>query len=297
MFFFRPFLLFFTSSPSQQRFLTSLQPRFIMFSARSVGFMSVCRASRVHQGLLVRPGAAALVPRSVSAAATSNGAPQSKAGSREHSNKWYRHPTFVAACTLFSTVAGAWLTGIVGPGRAAAAEEARNMKLAEAAVSFTARRVAAIKETLKRSGTRAAQKPANKVGKGPLPLIKRPYAMSVLEPIVRQAGLYMVCGPTGEGKSSLVEQLAQENRFVICVDLGNVSVDQSVRAVASAIGYSLQYTLDERAAKAAGFGVPIIREKQSFAEFEQMLLAFERACDELREEGALEGCVPVLILE
>lgn len=51
------------------------------------------------------------------------------------------------------------------------------------------------------------------------------------------------------------------------------------------------------AAKAAGFAVPEIKTLQGIAEFEELLMVFERACNELRAEGALGDHVPVLILE
>jgi hypothetical protein len=119
----------------------------------------------------------------------------------------------------------------------------------------------------------------------------------VVAPIVQTAGLYMVCGPKGEGKSSLMELLMEQNRFVVRADLENGSVDLAVRAVAKAIGYNLDYYADERAAKAAGFNVPDIKQEQSFAQFMELLLVFEQACDELHEEGAFGGSVPALILE
>jgi len=58
-------------------------------------------------------------------------------------------------------------------------------------------------------------------------------------------------------------------------------------AVAAAIGYSFDYTADELAAKAAGFNVPVINAQQGMADFEELLLVLEQACNELRAEGAL----------
>jgi hypothetical protein len=128
---------------------------------------------------------------------------------------------------------------------------------------------------------------------------------------VKTTGFYMLCGPKGDDKSLLVWQLAERNPVVILVDLQNGGIDQAVCAVAAAIGYNLDYTADELAAKAAGFNVPVINAQQSVADFEELLLVFEQACDELRAEGALREKheplerlaeqlrehVPVLILE
>ncbi len=91
--------------------------------------------------------------------------------------------------------------------------------------------------------------------------------------------------------------LEQQHPFVIRADLENGSVDKAVRAVAQAIGYSLDYSADELAAKAAGFKVPDINTVQTMADFEELLLVFEQACNELRDEGVLGSHVPVLILE
>lgn len=107
----------------------------------------------------------------------------------------------------------------------------------------------------------------------------------------------MLCGPKGDGKTSLVELLERANPFVTRIDLENGSMDKAVRAVAASIGYSLDYSMQELAAKAAGFSVPEIKAVQGTAEFEELLLVYEQACNELRKEGVLGGHVPVLILE
>jgi hypothetical protein len=146
------------------------------------------------------------------------------------------------AATLTSVVVASWLTGIVGPDRATAAEKERKQQQAAVAASFRDRRVKAVKESLKSTMVRQQRrsgKGADGGGKQTLPLLDRPYAYSVVAPIVETAGLYMLCGPKGDGKSSLVWQLAERNPFVILVDLQNGGIDQAVRAVAAAIGYSL----------------------------------------------------------
>ena len=208
--------------------------------------------------------------------------------------------SLVSILGTLGVVAAAWLTGIVGPDRATAVDKARKQEQAAVAASFRDRRVEAVKERLK-STLKRAQQPAVERTKGAgtetLPLFDRPYASSMVAQIVETAGLYMVCGPKGEGKSSLMEQLEKQHPFVIRVDLQNGSIDNAVRALAAAMGYSLTYTADEEAAKAAGFSVPAINTQQGIADFEELLLVLEQACNELREEGALGDHVPVLILE
>jgi hypothetical protein len=94
-----------------------------------------------------------------------------------------------------------------------------------------------------------------------------------------------------------MELLERQHPFVVRADLQNGSLDQAVRALAQAIGYSLDYAADELAAKAAGFKVPNINTLQTVADFEDLLLVFEQACNELRAEGVLGSHVPVLVLE
>jgi len=104
-------------------------------------------------------------------------------------------------------VAAAWLTGIVGPDRATAAEKARKQHQAAFAESLRDRRVKAVKERLKSTlarPQRRAGEGTHSAGKETLPLFDRPNAYSVVAPIVETAGLYMLCGPKGDGKSSLV---------------------------------------------------------------------------------------------
>jgi hypothetical protein len=216
------------------------------------------------------------------------------------------------AATLTGVVAAAWLTGITGPDRAPAADKERKQQQAAIVEFFRDRRVKAVKERLKSSRAQPqprSDKGADRAGDETLRLFDRPYAVSVVAPIVETPGLYMLCGPKGDGKSSLVSLLAVGNPFVILVDLQNGSIDKAVRAVAAAIGYSLDYTADELAAKAAGVNLPAINAQQSVADFEELLLVFEQACNELRAEGALRkerdpldkspasDHVPVLILE
>jgi hypothetical protein len=67
--------------------------------------------------------------------------------------------------------------------------------------------VKAVKERLKSTlvrQQRRSEKGADGAGKETLPLFDRPYANSVVAPIVGAAGLYMLHGPKGDGKSSLV---------------------------------------------------------------------------------------------
>lgn len=186
----------------------------------------------------------------------------------------------------------------MGPGQTNAVEAAHKKQLADTAKAFAQRRVAAVKERLKR--TKAAmqkERAAKSLDGRTLPLLARPYAMAVVGLVVRNPGLYMFCGPKGDGKTSLMEQLEEQHPFVIRVDLQNGSVHTAVTKVAAAMGYSLDYTAEELEAKAAGFTVPDIKAVQGIAEFEELLLVFEQACNELRAEGALGGHVPVLILE
>jgi len=243
-----------------------------------------------------------------SAGAGSGGAGSGGAGSAGAGGKaagpdawWEAKPAFSLLSvvgTLLAAVIGAWVTGIVGPDRTNAGETARNKQLADTAQAFTPRRVAAVKERLLRTDTATPQERAAKRSDGrTLPLFARPSAMAAVDVIVRTAGLYMFCGPKGEGKSSLMEQLEEANPFVVRVDLQTGSVDKAVRAVAAAMGYSLVYTSDELKAKAAGFTLPEIKALQGVAEFEELLLVFEQACNELRTEGRLGAHVPVLILE
>jgi hypothetical protein len=86
-------------------------------------------------------------------------------------------------------------------------------------LSFRQRRVAAVKERLKRTikgaplqqqQQQAQQQHAHQPAQPEpamaaaetetLPLFERPDAMPVVAPIVSKAGLYMLCGPKGEGK-------------------------------------------------------------------------------------------------
>ena len=179
----------------------------------------------------------------------------------------------------------AMLTALLGVGSMLAGSQS--------SVSFRKRRVVAVKECLRSSAT-----PKGRTAKslGGRTLFARPFAVSALASL-KKPGLSMLCGPKGDGKTSLVELLERANPFVTRVDLENGSMDKAVRAVAASIGYSLDYSMQELAAKAAGFSVPEIKAVQGTAEFEELLLVYEQACNELRTEGVLGGHVPVLILE
>jgi hypothetical protein len=286
--------------------------------------------------------AAAQTARDTAAHAPAAAASAPTATARPTAQGWGR--TVVAVLlTLAGTLAAAWLTGSVHPDRTSSADAARKNQQAATAESFRQRRVAAVKERLKRSAkgvtsphttpSQPAPAASQAAEEDTLPLFERPDAMRVVAPIVTKAGLYMLCGPKGEGKcvmmqrqgpppllilrpfaatptdaallphaslsrrSSLMELLERQHPFVIRADLQNGSLDQAVRAVAAAMGYSLHHTADEVAAKAAGFKVPHISAVQTATDFQELLLAFEQACNELRAEGVLGGHVPVLILE
>jgi hypothetical protein len=198
--------------------------------------------------------------------------------------KW-EEKVLIALIGASGALVVAWLTSAV--------DQARKEKLSAVAGSFTPRRVDAVKDVLKKRGS---NQPLNEAGE-PGSLLERSAAMSIVSPIGTTAGLYMVCGPKGEGKSSLMKLFAQQQPFVIYVDLQNGSVNKAVRAVAAAIGYSLEYSADELVAKAMGFEVPEIKDEQGFEEFGELLLVFEQACNELRKEGVLGRHMPVLILE
>ena len=199
--------------------------------------------------------------------------------------------------SIVGSAAAAWLTGIVGPDRTAALDLARKTELSETANSFQQRRVAAVKERLKSKASATSK--ATTAG-----LFDRPAAMEAVAVIAEKAGLYMVCGPKGEGKSSLMELLEAQHPFVIRVNLQKGSMDKAVRAVAAAIGYSLDYSPAELAAKQAEFKVPDISAKLGVTDLEDLLLVYEQACKELHAEGAFASKkpgedvhVPVLILE
>jgi len=213
------------------------------------------------------------------------------------SEAWWKTKPAILLLTTVATLLASVVTVLLQK-QLAEAEVVRKTQLAETAQTFTARRVADVKKRLMRTATatpqeRAAKSAAERV----LPLFPRPSAEAVVDIIVRTAGLYMFCGPKGEGKSSLIQQTEQKHHFVIRVDLQNGSMDKAVRAVAAAMSYSLLYTAEELAAKAAGFTMPEIKTVQGIGDFEELLLAFEQACNELRAEGAIGSAVPVLILE
>jgi hypothetical protein len=222
---------------------------------------------------------------------TGNGNANSRMEAESSVAWWKTKPTISLlsiGATLLAIVIGVWTT---------MAEVARKKQLAETAEAFSQQRVAAVKERLKR--TREAtpeERAATNSGKRTLPLLMRPSAIAMVE-LLRTAGLFMLFGPKGEGKTSIVELLEQQYPFVILVDLENGSVDKAVRAVAAAMGYSLTYTAEDLDAKAANVALPEIKAAQGIAEFENLLLVFEQACNELRAEGALGDHVPVLILE
>jgi hypothetical protein len=107
----------------------------------------------------------------------------------------------------------------------------------------------------------------------------------------------MIYGPKGAGKSSLMLQLEASQPFVIRVDLQQDSMDLAVRNVAKAIGHSMEYTQEERDARTAGYALPDLDSPQDIDAYKRLLVVFENACKDLRAEGALNGHVPVLVLD
>lgn len=152
-------------------------------------------------------------------------------------------------------------------------------------------------------------------------LIQRPGALAGLSLVTTCPGSYVLSGSKGDGKTTLVLQLAQNHPCVIYVDLQQASVHQAVKAVARALGCELAQSATERAAAAAASApkeeakpkceaksaaqaaaaveaeAAAARRLYGVADFRELLSAFEQACKELRAEGATGGHLPVLILE
>ena len=126
----------------------------------------------------------------------------------------------------------------------------------------------------------------------------RPEALKALEYMSTKAGIYMVVGPKGEGKSTLISQFVSSHPYVLYVDLQDGSMDKAVRAVAAALGYDMTDSTDEASARQRGFKLPDLQTPQSTDMYESLLKAFEVACIELRSAGKLvPGYSPVLVLD
>jgi len=187
----------------------------MMQAAAQAGAAAGARAAAARVPTAPPSGVAVASPAAPAATAPAAPAPAAPAGT------WR---DFVGIATLLTAVFAVmnWLSG------------------SRSSTSFRERRVAAVKERLKATAKATPQERAVKGSDEPaVPLFQRASAMAVVDIIVRTAGLYMFCSPKGEGKTSLMKQLAQEHPFVIRVDLQEGSLDGAVRAVAAAIGYSL----------------------------------------------------------
>ena len=217
-----------------------------------------------------------------------NAAGHVTAGSKGERVRWEAGAGVVAIAGLV----GAWLQGVEGPKRTSRVEQAQKDSHAEVARSFQQRRVDAVKERLTR---RLDDSSVTSTAVGNL--FPREDALAVVAVVAKNAGLYMICGPKGEGKSSLMQLLEASHPCIIRVDLQKDSMDLAVRDVAKAIGYSMEYTWQERAARAAGYGMPDLDAPQGIDAYKQLLMVFEQACKELRAEGALKDHVPVLVLD
>jgi len=126
----------------------------------------------------------------------------------------------------------------------------------------------------------------------------RPEALKALEYMSTKAGIYMVVGPKGEGKSTLVSQFVSSHPHVLYVDLQEDSMDTAVRAVAETLGYDMSDSIDEAKARQRGFKLPDLQSPQSMDMYNILLKAFERACMELHSEGKLvPDFSPVLVLD
>jgi hypothetical protein len=126
----------------------------------------------------------------------------------------------------------------------------------------------------------------------------RPEALKALEYMSTKAGLYMVVGPKGEGKTTLVSQFVSSHPYVIYVNLHGGSMDNAVRAVAVALGYDMAYSKEEASARKNGYMLPDLLSPQSTDMYDTLLKAFASACLELRSERKLvPGFSPVLVLD
>ena len=165
---------------------------------------------------------------------------------------------------------------------------------ADAVRRFERRRIDAVKERI------LASRPASLAQPGPAfdDLFSRPEALRALECMSTKAGIYMVVGPKGEGKSALASQFVASHPYVLYVDLQAGSMDRAVRAVAAALGYDMLDSTGEASARQRGCKLPDLQAPQSTDMYETLLKVFEAACTELRSEGALvQGSSPVLVLD
>ncbi len=126
----------------------------------------------------------------------------------------------------------------------------------------------------------------------------RPEALKALEYMSTKAGLYMVVGPKGEGKTALVSQFVSSHPHVLYANLQEGSMDSAVRAVAEALGYDMADSKEEASARQRGYRLPDLLSPQSRDMYEALLKAFAGACLELRSERKLvPGFSPVLVLD
>jgi hypothetical protein len=173
----------------------------------------------------------------------------------------------------------------------AGAQLKRDCSQAEATRQFERRRIDAIKLRLlsRLPGPAAAED-----GR-----LARPDALRVLECMHTKAGLYMVVGPQGEGKTTLAAQFVAAHPHALYVDLQEGSMDKAVRAVAAALGYDLADSAEEASVRLRGHRLPDLHTAQLSTDmYGTLLAAFERACVELRAEGMLApGCCPALVLD
>ena len=180
-------------------------------------------------------------------------------------------------------------------GSAQAAEQAQAVR------RFERRRTDAIKARILSPPTAADSEQREPPSSAPPALddlFSRPEALRALAGMSTKAGIYMVVGPKGEGKTTLVSQFVAATPHVLYVDLQDGSMDKAVRAVAAALGYDMTDSVEEAGARQRGFSLPDLQALQSTDTYETLLHAFERACAELRAEGRLApGCCPVLVLD
>ena len=130
-------------------------------------------------------------------------------------------------------------------------ESAQAADQAEAVRRFERRRIDAIKERICSRLPSAAAAASVESYRFP-----RPEALKALECMSTKAGLYMVIGPKGEGKTALVSQFVSSHPHVIYVNLQGGSMDSAVRAVAAALGYDMAYSMEEASACKRGCMLP-----------------------------------------
>ena len=232
-----------------------------------------------------RPAAAA-APRHVEAEAAGT-ASESLAGKRQSAATVYA--ALVAAAGLAAVAVGTHLWG-----SAQAAEQAQAVR------RFERRRNDAIKARILSPplAEQLARAPPSSAPPALDDFIPRPEALQALAGMSTKAGIYMVVGPKGEGKTTLVSQFVAATPHVLYVDLQDGSMDKAVRAVAAALGYDMCDSVEEAGARQRGFTLPDLQALQSTDTYETLLHAFERACAELHAEGRLApGCCPVLVLD